>query len=251
MTAPYLECDRVSRHFGGLAAVDGVSLSVTREEIRAVIGPNGAGKSTLFNVIAGSLRPTAGAVRFKGERVSGLPPHTVAARGICRTFQLTALFRGLSALENVRLAVQARDARRWRLAGAGAALADTRRSAARWLERVHLADVAATPAGVLSHGDQRLLEIAMALAQEPELLLLDEPTQGLSVDETARTVALLRELLGGGGLTVLLVEHDMEVVFSLAHRITVLHHGRVIADGLPDDVRGDAAVQTAYLGGLA
>jgi branched-chain amino acid transport system ATP-binding protein len=250
MIAPYLECDRVSRHFGGLAAVDGVSLSVTREEIRAVIGPNGAGKSTLFNVIAGTLRPTAGAVRFKGERVSGLPPHAVAARGICRTFQLTALFPGLSALENVRLAAQARDGRRWRLAGAGAALADTRRRAERWLERVHLTDVAGTPAGVLSHGDQRLLEIAMALAQEPELLLLDEPTQGLSVEETARTVTLLRELLGGGGLTVLLVEHDMEVVFSLAHRITVLHHGRVIADDLPDRVRGDAAVQTAYLGGL-
>jgi branched-chain amino acid transport system ATP-binding protein len=250
MIAPYLECERLSRHFGGLAAVDGVSLTVQREEIRAVIGPNGAGKSTLFNVIAGSLRPTAGTVRFKGERVSGLPPHAVVSRGICRTFQLTALFRGLSALENVRLAAQARDARRWRLVGAGRALGDTRRRAQGWLERVHLADVAATPAGVLSHGDQRLLEIAMALAQEPELLLLDEPTQGLSVDETARTVALLRELLGGGGLTVLLVEHDMEVVFSLAHRITVLHHGRVIADGSPEAVRSDAGVQTAYLGGL-
>ena len=250
MNAPYLECERLSRHFGGLAAVDGVSLRVAREEIRAVIGPNGAGKSTLFNVIAGALRPTAGTVRFKGERVSGLPPHAIVSRGICRTFQLTALFRGLSALENVRLAAQARDAHRWRLIGGGQALADTRRRAETWLERVHLMDVAATPAGVLSHGDQRLLEIAMALAQEPELLLLDEPTQGLSVDETARTVALLRELLGGGGLTVLLVEHDMEVVFSLAHRITVLHHGRVIADGLPEAVRTDAAVQTAYLGGL-
>jgi branched-chain amino acid transport system ATP-binding protein len=247
---PYLDLERVSRHFGALAAVDGVSLHVERGEIRAVIGPNGAGKSTLFNVIAGVLPPTAGVVRFKGERVSGLPPHQVCARGISRTFQLTALFPRLTTLENVRLAAQARDGRRWRLVGGHRTVAETSERAVRWLERLQLAHVAEVPAGFLSHGDQRLLEVAMALAQEPELLLLDEPTQGLSVEETARTVQLLRDLLVGGGLTVLLVEHDMEVVFSLAHRITVLHQGRVIADGLPDAVRADRAVQTAYLGGL-
>jgi branched-chain amino acid transport system ATP-binding protein len=239
----------VSRHFGAIAAVDQVSLAVERGEIRAIIGPNGAGKSTLFNLIAGELPATAGVVRFKGAPVSGLPPHEVAARGISRTFQLTALFPRLSARENVRLAAQARDAGRWRLLGAGATAASSRRHAEHWLERLHLLQLAGVPAGLLSHGDQRLLEIAMALAQEPELLLLDEPTQGLSLEETARTIALLRDLLGGG-LTVLLVEHDMEVVFSLAHRITVLHQGRVIADGAPAAVRSDAAVQTAYLGGL-
>jgi branched-chain amino acid transport system ATP-binding protein len=249
MASPHLECDRVSRHFGALPAVDGVSFAVMRGEIRAVIGPNGAGKTTLFNVIAGMLPPTSGSVRFKGERVSGLSPHAVCARGISRTFQLTSLFPKLTALENVRLAAQARDPGRWRLLGAGRTAVATRTRAEGWLERLHLAHAAAMPAGLLSHGDQRLLEVAMALAQEPELLLLDEPTQGLSVEETARTVALLRELLGGG-LTVLLVEHDMEVVFSLAHRITVLHQGRVIADGTPEAARAEPAVQTAYLGGL-
>jgi branched-chain amino acid transport system ATP-binding protein len=249
VSAPYLECERVSRHFGALAAVDQVSLAVARGEIRAIIGPNGAGKSTLFNVIAGELPATSGVVRFKGAPVSGLAPHDVCARGISRTFQLTALFPKLSALENVRLAAQAREAGRWRPLGAGGTATATRRHAEHWLERLHLAHVAGMPAGVLSHGDQRLLEVAMALAQRPELLLLDEPTQGLSVEETERTIALLRELLGGG-LTVVLVEHDMEVVFSLAHRITVLHQGRVIADGLPQTVRADPAVQTAYLGGL-
>ena len=250
MIPPYLECERVSRHFGALAAVDQVSLAVARGEIRAIIGPNGAGKSTLFNVIAGELAATGGVVRFKGTPVSGLSPHDVCARGISRTFQLTALFPKLTALENVRLAAQAREAGRWRPLGAGGTASATRRYAEHWLERLHLAHVAGMPAGLLSHGDQRLLEVAMALAQRPELLLLDEPTQGLSVEETERTIALLRELLGGGALTVLLVEHDMEVVFSLAHRITVLHQGHVIADGLPQMVRADPAVQTAYLGGL-
>jgi branched-chain amino acid transport system ATP-binding protein len=250
MAPPYLECEQVSRHFGALAAVDTVSLAVERGEIRAVIGPNGAGKSTLFNVIAGTLPPTAGRVRFKGELMSGLPPHEVAARGISRTFQLTALFPTLTARENVRLAAQARHRHRWRVIGGAATLADTGDGARRWLARLHLSWVADTPAGLLSHGDQRLLEVAMALAQEPEVLLLDEPTQGLSVEETARTVHLLRDLLADAGLTVLLVEHDMEVVFSLAHRITVLHQGRVIADGQPDAIRQNPAVQTAYLGGL-
>ncbi|HEY7517225.1 MAG TPA: ABC transporter ATP-binding protein [Methylomirabilota bacterium] len=250
MIPPFLECDRVSRHFGALAAVDQVSLKVFRGEIRAIIGPNGAGKSTLFNLIAGELAPTSGAVRFKSAPVSGLTPHEVCALGISRTFQLTALFPRLSALENVRLAAQARHAGRWRPLGAGGTAATTRTHAEHWLERLHLSHVAGMAAGLLSHGDQRLLEIAMALAQRPEVLLLDEPTQGLSVEETARTVGLLRQLLGGGHLTVLLVEHDMEVVFSLAHQITVLHQGRVIADGLPQMVREDPEVQTAYLGGL-
>lgn len=251
MAVPYLECEGLSRHFGALAALDGVTMRVEAGEIRAVIGPNGAGKSTLFNVITGVLRASAGAVRFKGETLTGLPPHEVCARGLSRTFQITALFSRLSSLENVRLAAQARSARRWRILPGGRAGAQTQREAGRWLERLGLTSLADTPAGLLSHGDQRLLEVAMALAQRPEVLLLDEPTQGLSVEETARTVDILRALLSGGGLTVLLVEHDMEVVFSLAQRITVLHQGRVIADGPAEAVRRDAGVQEAYLGGLA
>jgi branched-chain amino acid transport system ATP-binding protein len=247
---PLLECRGVSRHFGALAAVADVSIAVAPGEIRAIIGPNGAGKSTLFNVIAGVLAPTRGTVLFRGEPLNGLAPYAVAARGIARTFQLTALFPRLTALENVRLAAQARTAGRWRFLGGGATRTLTTHAARGWLERVGIAHLASVPAGLLSHGDQRLLEIAMALAQRPALLLLDEPTQGLSVEETGRTVALLRELLVGGALTVLLVEHDMEVVFSLAHHITVLHQGRVIGEGPPDDVKRSPAVQAAYLGGL-
>lgn len=251
MATPYLECEGLSRHFGALAALDGVTMRVESGEIRALIGPNGAGKSTLFNVITGVLAPTAGVVRFKGERLSGLPPHEVCARGLSRTFQITALFSRLSALENVRLAAQARSARRWRILPGGPATNQTAREGRQWLERLGLSALADTPAGLLSHGDQRLLEVAMALAQRPEVLLLDEPTQGLSVEETARTVDILRALLSGGGLTVLLVEHDMEVVFSLAQHITVLNRGRVIADGATEAVRQDPRVQEAYLGGLA
>jgi len=251
VAAPYLECEGLSRHFGALAALDGVTMRVESGEIRALIGPNGAGKSTLFNVITGVLAPTAGVVRFKGERLSGLPPHEVCARGLSRTFQITALFSRLSALENVRLAAQARSAQRWRILPGGPATHQTLREGRQWLERLGLSALADTPAGLLSHGDQRLLEVAMALAQRPEVLLLDEPTQGLSVEETARTVDILRALLSGGGLTVLLVEHDMEVVFSLAQHITVLNRGRVIADGATEAVRQDPRVQEAYLGGLA
>src|SRR5262245_42596936 len=225
-------------------------MTVEQGEIRAVIGPNGAGKSTLYNVIAGVLKPTAGSVRLRGELLTGRPPHEVCGRGLARTFQLTALFPRLSALENVRLAAQARAPQRWRVLGGARTAADTTRAARHWLERLHLSHVSGTPAGLLSHGDQRLLEVAMALAQEPEVLLLDEPTQGLSVEETAHTVGLLRECLSDGRLTVLLVEHDMEVVFSLARRITVLHQGRVIVDGSPAEVRADTAAQAAYLGGL-
>ena len=251
MAAPYLECDALSRHFGALAALDRVTMTVEPGEIRAVIGPNGAGKSTLFNVITGVLPATGGVVRFKGQPLSGLAPHEVCGRGLSRTFQITALFARLSTLENIRLAAQARSERRWRILPGGSATRASVAEATRWLERLGLAALAHTPAGLLSHGDQRLVEVAMALAQRPEVLLLDEPTQGLSVEETARTVDMLRALLSGGGLTVLLVEHDMEVVFSLAQRITVLHQGRVIADGPAADVRQDARVQEAYLGGLA
>ncbi len=250
MAAAYLECRGVTRHFGAVAALTDVTMTVAQGEIRAVIGPNGAGKSTLFNVIAGVLRPSAGSVRLRDELLTGLPPYAVCARGLSRTFQLTRLFPRLTALENVRLAAQARAAHRWRLLGGARTTAETTRLARHWLERLHLGHVSCAPAGLLSHGDQRLLEVAMALAQQPEVLLLDEPTQGLSIDETARTVDLLRECLSDGRLTVLLVEHDMEVVFSLARRITVLHQGRVIADGPPEAVRTNAAAQAAYLGGL-
>ncbi|MBV8824243.1 MAG: ABC transporter ATP-binding protein [Bradyrhizobiaceae bacterium] len=247
---PLLECRGLSRRFGGLVAVDAVDLAIERGEVRAVIGPNGAGKSTLFNVITGVLPPSDGEIYFAGERITGLPVHRVIQKGVARTFQLTHLFPALSARENVRIAAQARHAGRWRLLAGGALFAATGAAADAALELMRLSDVADVNAGLLSHGNQRLLEVAMALAQRPRLLLLDEPTQGLSVEETDQAVRILRDMLGSGGLTVILVEHDMEVVFRLADKITVLHRGRVIADGTPDAVKANTEVQSAYLGGL-
>ena len=240
----------MTRRFGGIVAVDDVSMRVAEGEVRAVIGPNGAGKSTLFHLITGVLKPTAGEVRFDDTRLTGLSAHEICQRGVSRTFQLTALFPEMTARENARLAAQARGARRWQPYGGAAIFAAADRRGDTALERLGLTDVAHRPAGLLSHGDQRLLEVAMGLAQQPRLLLLDEPTQGLSVEETAQAVDTLASLLADGGLTVLLVEHDMEVVFRLAHRITVLHRGAVIADDVPEVVRASPAVQSAYLGGI-
>jgi branched-chain amino acid transport system ATP-binding protein len=245
-----LELDGLSCRFGGLLAVDRVSMRVAEGEVRAVIGPNGAGKSTLFHLITGVVKPTGGAVRFAGENLTGLPADRICRRGVSRTFQLTSLFPEMTARENARLAAQARQKRCWQPWGGNPLFGAALRHADAALERLGLTDVAHQTAGLLSHGDQRLLEVAMALAQQPRLLLLDEPTQGLSVEETAIAVETLGALFSDGAMTVLLVEHDMEVVFRLARTITVLHRGAVIADGAPEAVRADAAVQTAYLGGF-
>jgi branched-chain amino acid transport system ATP-binding protein len=247
---PLLECRGLSRRFGGLIAVDAVDLVIEPGEVRAVIGPNGAGKSTLFNVITGVLAPSDGEIYFAGERITGLPVHRVIQKGVARTFQLTHLFPALTARENVRIAAQARHAGRWRPLAGGALFAATAAAAEEALALMRLSDAADVKAGLLSHGNQRLLEVAMAIAQRPRLLLLDEPTQGLSVEETDQAVGILRAMLARGGLTVILVEHDMEVVFRLADKITVLHRGRVIADGPPDAVKANEEVQRAYLGGL-
>jgi branched-chain amino acid transport system ATP-binding protein len=248
---PLLELDGLSRRFGGILAVDRVSMRVAKGEVRAVIGPNGAGKSTLFNLITGNLPPSGGEIWFDGRRITGMPVHRVCQLGIARTFQLTSLYPEMTARENVRLAGLAREPGRWLPWGGRATLSQAARRGEVALERLGLNAVADRQAGLLSHGDQRLLEVAMALAQEPRLLLLDEPTQGLSIEETAQTVETLAALLSNGDMTVLLVEHDMEVVFRLAARITVLHRGAVIADGTPEAVQADPLVQEAYLGGVA
>ncbi len=240
----------LTRRYGALVAVDNVSMDVGAGEIRAVIGPNGAGKTTLFHLITGVVKPTAGHVRFAGEDITGLPAHAICQRGLSRTFQLTALFPQMSARENATLAAQARNPRRWLPFGGGNVFTQARRAGGAALELLGLAGVADRPAGLLSHGDQRLLEVAMAVAQEPTVLLLDEPTQGLSVEETAQVVETLSRFLEQSHVTALLVEHDMEVVFRLAHKITVLHRGAVIADGTPEAVKADARVQEAYLGGI-
>jgi len=244
-----LECKGLVRRFGALAAVDGIDLSVEPGEIRAVIGPNGAGKSTVFNLITSVLKPSAGQVIFAGEDVTGMPVHQVAQKGIARTFQLCHVFPALSVRENVRIAAQAREGGRWQFLGGGGVLRRSAFAADEAIARMRLTRLADATAAMLSHGDQRLLEIAMAIAQKPRLLMLDEPTQGLSIGETGRAVQILKEMLAAGDLSVLLVEHDMEVVFKLADNITVLHRGRVIADGPPAAVRASAKVRSAYLGG--
>ena len=246
---PLLECRGLVRRFGALVAVDGIDLAVEPGEIRAVIGPNGAGKSTVFNLITSVLRPSAGQVIFAGEDVTGMPVHEVAQKGIARTFQLCHIFPALTVRENVRIAAQARDARRWQFLGGGRVLNRSASAADEAIARLRLTRMADATAAMLSHGDQRLLEIAMAIAQKPRLLMLDEPTQGLSIEETGRAVQILKDMLAAGDLSVLLVEHDMEVVFKLADNITVLHRGRVIADGSPVAVRASAEVRSAYLGG--
>jgi branched-chain amino acid transport system ATP-binding protein len=190
-------------------------------------------------------------MRFDGHSLMGLSPYRICQAGLSRTFQLSALFPEMTARENTRLSAQARLARRWQPYGGSLVFAEAARRGDEALERLGLTNVARRPAGLLSHGDQRLLEVAMALAQRPRILLLDEPTQGLSVEETLSAVETLSGLLLDGQLTVLLVEHDMEVVFRLAQKITVMHRGSVIADAVPDVVKADANVQAAYLGGYA
>jgi branched-chain amino acid transport system ATP-binding protein len=245
---PLLETRGLGRAFGALQAVAGVDLAVQPGELRAVIGPNGAGKTTLFHLISGLLAPTSGRVLFRGDDVTALPAPARCRRGISRTFQITSIFPELSALENVRIAVQLRTGGNFRLVGGRTLLETSERRARDSLGALGLLDRAEEPAATLPHGDQRLLEIAMAVAQEPELLLLDEPTQGLSPEDTVATVAVIRRIARERGLTIILVEHDMDVVFDLADRISVLHFGRLIAEGTPERIRANADVQTAYLG---
>ncbi len=247
---PLLAIDGLTKRYGALVAVDNVSMQVADGEVRAVIGPNGAGKTTLFHLITGVVKPTTGRVRFAGHDITGRTAHQICQRGLSRTFQLTSLFPEMSARDNAMLAAQARHPRRWQPFGGSGIFAQARSTGDVALEQLGLTDVANRPAGLLSHGDQRLLEVAMAMAQQPKVLLLDEPTQGLSVEETAQAVATLAAFLERARITVLLVEHDMEVVFQLAHKITVLHRGGVIADGTPAAVKANARVQEAYLGGI-
>ena len=249
MAEALLQVDGLTKRYGALVAVDNVSMHVQKGEVRAVIGPNGAGKTTLFHLITGVVPPTSGAVRFGGSEITRLAPHAICQRGLSRTFQLTSLFPRCRPA-NAVLAAQARHPRRWTPVRRRRRLHQRARYWRRRPTQLGLTHVADRPAGLLSHGDQRLLEIAMAMAQHPQLLLLDEPTQGLSVDETAQAVETLAQFLDKARITVLLVEHDMEVVFRLAHRITVLHRGAVIADDVPAAVKANARVQEAYLGGI-
>jgi branched-chain amino acid transport system ATP-binding protein len=244
-TTPVLDVSGLSINFGGLTAVDDVSFTAGRHTITTVIGPNGAGKSTLFNLISGSLRPRRGRVLLEGRDMTGAPPHKLQAAGLARSFQITTLFFALSVAENLRLGAQALESssRLWLPVRASAR---ARHRVEELLERFRLADKARYPAGKLSHGEQRRLEIAVALAGEPRVLLLDEPTQGMSHGDTAEAADLIRGL--AGDLTIVLIEHDIGLVMTLSDHVIVMHQGRKIAEGRPEVVRADPAVQTAYLG---
>jgi branched-chain amino acid transport system ATP-binding protein len=243
---PLLVIEGLDKRFGGVVASDAIALAVPRGELHAVIGPNGAGKTTLIGQLTGEVVPDAGHIRFGGLDITALPTHQRSRLGLARSFQITSLFLDFTALDNVALAVQAHAGhsfRFWRHARGEPRLREPARKA---LARVGLAERADALVANMSHGEHRQLEIAMALATAPRMLLLDEPMAGMGPEESQRMVALLRELKGE--LTILLVEHDMEAVFALADRITVLVYGRVIASDTPEAVRANAEVRQAYLG---
>jgi branched-chain amino acid transport system ATP-binding protein len=246
MTEPLLQISGLTKRFGGVIASDAITLDVPRGEFHAIIGPNGAGKTTLIGLLAGEIAPQGGAIRFDGADITRLAVHRRSRLGLARSFQITSLFPEFTALDNVALAVQAHAGhsfRFWRGAHRDTALREPAQAA---LVRVGLGTRARVRVDRLSHGERRQLEIAMALATRPHMLLLDEPMAGMGQEESARMVAMLRELKGG--ITILLIEHDMETVFALADRITVLVYGRVIASGDPRAIKADAAVREAYLG---
>jgi len=246
MTEPILQVRRLAKTFGGLAAVAEVSLDVNVGELHAVIGPNGAGKTTLINMLSGDLSPSAGSIRFGGDEVAHLSPERRSRLGIGRSYQKVNIFAAFSALENCRLAAQSRDPRplNWlHEASSNDVIVDTARSA---LADVGLANRAETIAFTLSHGEQRQIEIAMSLATQPKLLLLDEPLAGLGIEESSRMVELIRRIAQTHA--ILLVEHDMDAIFQLARVLTVMVDGKVLASGKPDEVRADEQVQRAYLG---
>jgi branched-chain amino acid transport system ATP-binding protein len=243
--AVLLRTERLTRAYGSLLAVDRVDVTVRRGELRSIIGPNGAGKTTFFRLISGETTPTSGRIFFQDQDITGLPQHRVARLGIAKSYQITNIFPHLSILENVRVAAQgyARSFNFWSRADA---LTDTRERAIAILQEIGLAKKQEMLAAHLSHGEKRHLEVAIALASEPTLLLLDEPTAGMSPEETDETMVLIRTL--AAGRTVVLVEHKMKLVMGISDRVTVLHQGQVLAEGTPDEIRANALVQQTYLG---
>jgi branched-chain amino acid transport system ATP-binding protein len=240
-----LRVEEIGKSFGGLMAVNGVSFQIEKGELSSIIGPNGAGKTTLFNLLTGHLNPDKGRILFKEKEITGLSPHGICKLGIGRSFQRTNIFPRLSAFDNVQVAVMS-----WRRKSSNIFLRVQkmlREETDEILESVGLGDKKEMTAGLLAHGDQRRLEIGIALGSHPELLLLDEPTAGMSPEESGRTVELIQGLARERGLTLLFIEHDMNVVFGISEKIRVMHMGNIIAEGIPEDVRANEEVQRIYL----
>ncbi|WP_206812089.1 ABC transporter ATP-binding protein [Paradesulfitobacterium ferrireducens] len=241
-----LQVKQVAKAFSGFQAIARANLTVTKGQVTAVIGPNGAGKSTLFNLITGHLRPDKGQILFKGEEIGGLPPHAICRKGVARSFQLINIFPQLNTFENVQVAVLARYRQSNKLFTPARKLVVEETNEV--LNKLDLYPYRERLCNALSYGDQKVLELAIALGNQPEILLLDEPTAGMSPEETRTIVKLIKNLVQNEGLTILLTEHDMDLVFDVAERLMVLHQGQTIAEGPPDEVRRDKAVQNAYLG---
>ena len=246
-----LEVEAVTKRFGSLVAVRDVSLAVAAGEVRAVIGPNGAGKTTFFNLVSGFFAPTSGSILFEGRDVAGFSAHERVGMGMARTFQITEIFPELTVFENIRIVTEVAAGYRLRPWLSGAETAEIRRRIDETLTLAALSGKADRLVGELAHGDQRAAEIAMTLALRPRLLLLDEPTAGMGEQETYEITQLIRRLHKDGNLTIVLIEHDMRVVFHLADRITVLDQGGFLAEGTPQEIATNDAVQTAYLGKAA
>jgi branched-chain amino acid transport system ATP-binding protein len=246
VTEEILATSKLSRSFGGVRAVGDVTLGVPTGQIRAIIGPNGAGKTTLFNLLTGELRCDAGRIYFKGADITGRSPHYLCRHGLARTFQINSIFLSATVFENVQLALLAYRGKTWNPFVAARRLMI--RETEEILDRLGLADQADKPGRTLAYGDRRRLEVALALACQPELLLLDEPTSGMSLSEKPALVRLIQSIVKEKGVTTVLIEHDMDVVFSVSDRITVMHQGSVIAEGTPGEIQANARVQEVYLG---
>jgi branched-chain amino acid transport system ATP-binding protein len=245
-----LEARGLRKEFGGLVAVAGVDMQVRGQTLHSIIGPNGAGKTTLFNLLSGALRPTSGHVLFKGQDITHLPPHRIAHLGLGRSFQITNIFPNLSVLENVRLAAQAMGGDSFRLLHSARSFTPYYERARQVLAQVGLAGKEELLARMLPHGDKRKLELGIMLASNPEVLLLDEPTAGMSSEQVPALLDIIRGIMKDGNRTVVLVEHRMDMVMSISDVITVMHLGEVLAEGAPRDIARNATVQQAYLGAL-
>ena len=248
MTQPILQVRNLTKRFGGVAAVSGVSLDVMPKETLAIIGPNGAGKTTFYNMLSGRMQPTDGSIMLDGTDITGLPPQRISRMGVSRSFQINNIFGEMTVRENVEVALSAYHGHSRRWSNIASRNKPIQQEADSILERLSLTDLAHRRAGVISYGDKRLVEIAVVLATRPHLVLLDEPTAGMTPDETHRVTALVKSLASTGNYTFLITEHDMNVVFGLADRILVMHRGQKLVLGTPEEVKAHPEVRRAYLG---